>query len=257
MSGNLISDRKSKQKSFTLIELLVVIAIICILMAMLLPALSKAREVGRKLVCMGNLKQIGLAYLNYAGDYDGWVPPYWASWGPSAPTGPWSNPSNWNLISRYLGIPNGGLGESNFSNIRYPGFYVSQISSLQVLCCPSGLNGGMGSSGGGGSAFVTYAQNTYLNWDVSAAEPYNGWTAMMKNNQFKSLEIAIYAYDMWDNSAAYAAPYASHRNPYGKNVLYGDGHARWMPIAEANPVPSIWNDINANLLIAHLRNPHP
>ena len=63
-----------KQNCFTLIELLVVIAIIAILAAMLLPALSAARERARSARCMNNLKQIGLAVFMYAGDSDGNIP---------------------------------------------------------------------------------------------------------------------------------------------------------------------------------------
>ena len=63
----------ANSSGFTLIELLVVIAIIAILMAVLMPTLHRAREQGRRAACLSNLRQLGLAWVVYADDNDGFV----------------------------------------------------------------------------------------------------------------------------------------------------------------------------------------
>ncbi len=64
-----------KIKGFTLVELLVVIAIIALLMAVLLPALSKARSLAKRIVCANHLKSLMAANFIYATTYDGWFVP--------------------------------------------------------------------------------------------------------------------------------------------------------------------------------------
>ena len=79
------------KKHFTLIELLVVIAIIAILAAMLLPALSKARDRARAISCINNLKTMGLANNLYMDDHDGRITPNYPSSSTPGIDGYWFN----------------------------------------------------------------------------------------------------------------------------------------------------------------------
>ncbi len=66
-------------KSFTLIELLVVVAIIAVLIALLLPAIQAVREMGRRAVCMSNLRQIGLGLVSFEEEHNRW-PAFYFYW---------------------------------------------------------------------------------------------------------------------------------------------------------------------------------
>src|SRR5277367_5428561 len=113
-------------RAFTLIELLVVIAIIAILAAMLLPALARAKESGKRIACLNNLRQLSLATQIYVGDSQGFYPP---------------------------------RSETN----RWPGvLYDAYGKSLKLLLCPSEMTNSPLSSSSGDANVADMAPRSYF-----------------------------------------------------------------------------------------------
>jgi prepilin-type N-terminal cleavage/methylation domain-containing protein len=93
------SSRPGRFTGFTLIELLVVIAIIAILAAILFPVFAQARDKARQATCLSNLRQIGMALVEYSQDYDETHPGVW--FGPPS-LAAWSQPSNATLFYKWM-----------------------------------------------------------------------------------------------------------------------------------------------------------
>ncbi len=149
------SSQCATRRAFTLIELLVVIAIIAILAAILFPVFARARENARKSSCQSNLKQIGLAWIQYQQDYDEKTTP---------------------------GIINVG-GLVGWAQLLQP-----YAKSIQVFQCPSDTtpqNGttNVGNLQGSPSGFVAPFHNSYaINYDCIAPGEQDGVALSSFNN---------------------------------------------------------------------------
>jgi prepilin-type N-terminal cleavage/methylation domain-containing protein/prepilin-type processing-associated H-X9-DG protein len=214
------------RRGFTLIELLVVIAIIAILASILFPVFAKAREKARQTACLSNLKQLGLASLQYAQDYDEALPPY------RTPTG--------NSLQGY-------------GWIYWPEFILPYIKNTQVMVCPSekwtltmhgaidyGTNYGwnMGTvnrpmdrdMGYVGPGLARLGVSVYLS---EVADDTN--TIMLGERDEYNSEYWDYPFvavvlndDAATNGVNLAGPRClSGRHNSGSNYAFCDGHAKW------------------------------
>ncbi len=129
------------RRGFTLIELLVVIAVIAVLMALLLPALNRAREQGKRAVCLNNVKTLALGWMMYCEEYNGNMPQAQALtnsgwiWNPSG-----SRPVDAPRETQLDALKKGQLFEyvQNVKVYRCP---VARTVEMRTYSCTHSMNG--------------------------------------------------------------------------------------------------------------------
>lgn len=217
------------QQAFTLIELLVVIAIITILAALLLPALSSAREKGRRAVCISNARQIGIAIQMYSQENNGQIP-----YGPKAP--PYTNPSNFypstgaptSLLSLQSGAPV-GLGLLLQSHL---------ATQPKVLFCPSTDQpldalaelAKVGTYQAQGSYYYRHAGNTRLFDTPGVTNPPPGnirleSLGLNRSNQPIRALVLDTMFLCPDELGAFGVKPRTHHQKQSVTILFADGSA--------------------------------
>ncbi len=246
-----------RNRGFTLIELLVVIAIIALLMSILMPALGQAREQAQRVVCLTNLRGLGVAFNFYAGDYRDYIPPF----GYSASRGARSSDAWHSLLLRdgYISVP---LGTS----------YSDLPAQSTLLKCPSGVmepwDGVTPDSQTDPlGAMATESEHTDEDWNsqdlfthtwyganaVTAGthrfpmarvpDDSDSWNVMTRMSEVGPVSDVVGLYDgVWThNRGAPDRINARHMNATQTNIMMLDGHADTIH-ADTLPHGWLWDD---------------
>lgn len=208
-----------KNNNFTLVELLVVIVILAILMTLLLPSLSKARDFAKSVNCASNLKQQGTAIASYVNDYNGWL--ITSTYGSSSP-------ENSCYIMRYQLCPYLGIdiGEADSS-------YYHPQARLGVFRCPSwflSLSQPQFEGGYGWNYRVGYS-------DTSSGLPRQKITMLRRPSETVFMQdtidwaptskLYLYYMALYPTAASTVSPPIGNRHRRGVETLWGDGHVSW------------------------------
>lgn len=218
----------ARNQAFTLIELLVVIAIIAILAALLLPALSAAKEKSRRAVCLSNLRQVGIALTSYAHDNAGRIP-----FGPKAP--PFTSPAEFYPST---GAPTSLLSLRSGAPVALGLMLQPHLAAQpRVLFCPASDQpfdaevelAKVGNSQAQGSYYYRHGGNTLL-FDKAGAPfiPEHIQLDQLGKNR-NGHPIQALALDTQfqapEELAAFSVKSRTHHRQQSVTLLFSDGHA--------------------------------
>lgn len=242
----LISTRQ-KTKGFTLIELLVVIAIISLLLAILVPALSMAKEIARRLICSTHLKSFGLGLHLYSESHNERAIPNSTSKGNEFFNGIGSTYQPWH--SYVIGDKTGASNPNLLKAFNHGKLYGLQyLEDPELFYCPSAKLT-LKSLGG------KYAPNYYFENVVRSMPPHklSGWGGRLDSNGNIRCRSS-YNYWTWEETSflkltnkpvvvdsLVRIPHQKRNKPFGVNALFGDGHVNMTLVSNT---PEILNYIN-------------